>query len=207
MSYYSKHDEANVLRLAEQLTETPELDGFEVRRKDYGQPGHFYLAKGDLEILITELSGGDSTGKLCFAGKYPYDEHDSVYGIPDHDIKVSTSRGAAVIAREIMRRLLPPYEASLKEFQEQLQKATARRIKRDELAAELARRLPRGHSSTQGSRSCNVAYFDDGRRYPDPLRIHGTFEVSVSSDVHIDVRTENQEFLLELADLFRKHSA
>lgn len=207
MAYYWKHSEADVRKLAESLTETPELGGFEVRRMDYGTPGHFYLAKGDLEIIIMELQGGNTVGKLSFKGYYPRDEHQDVYGIEHHSITVSVSRGPQAIAKDIERRLLPKYAASLKEFQAKVEEGNRRRAARDELTAELARRLPRGHSSTQGSSSYDVAYFDDGRTYDDGQQIHGKLEVSTSASVHIDVRTGNRAFLLELADLIAKHSA
>lgn len=94
--------------------------------------------------------------------------HDNVYPYPRHEITVSRSKSAERIARDIERRLLPGYRATL---------ATARRIQRrhqertaarDALAAELIAALGElAHRSYSG----DVELDDYGRPFGGEVKL------------------------------------
>lgn len=81
------------------------------------------------------LSPGDDGAKLEIHGNYPDND---AYDVKHVRIGVSVSRGAATIAREITRRVLPEYLTELSRIQAHIADRAAMKAKRRAFADELA---------------------------------------------------------------------
>ncbi len=80
--------------------------------------------------------------RVTVHGTYPQRTSQVAYHLPSHDITVAISRGAAVIAREIQRRLLPGYLTDLTTAVQALRQRDDAAQAREKVAAELVAAVP-----------------------------------------------------------------
>ncbi|WP_188187533.1 hypothetical protein [Nonomuraea sp. SYSU D8015] len=93
-----------------------EMGGWDVRGGPW--PNQFYIYDGDQKLCLT-FDDLDDTGRVNISTSYP-ERSGEVYGVRQYNIGVSFKRGAAVIAREIKRRLLPNYLAELERVKKEI---------------------------------------------------------------------------------------
>lgn len=137
--------------------------------------GAAQLAGPDGARLYLRVGGGHSRikpGRVEITGSYPRHQ---MYGITCESITVAIDRGAAVIAREINRRILRSYLPQLAKVQADIIEAERNSRARAELAAQLA--------AVVGGSVAGVADRDTQARvsFFRPLDVGG----AVSGDVRI----------------------
>lgn len=98
---------------------------------------------------------GGENGRLCIRGAFNGEEGRYVYGMRTPDITVSRHRPAAVIAREIERRLLPDYREALAKTRERMERTNQALAKTRHTIALLAYES-RGHLYPHGDDSNEV---------------------------------------------------
>ncbi len=78
--------------------------------------------------------------------------HLDYHDVPPRVIHVSVGRGPAVVAKEIARRLLPPYEATFASCQQRLVAAAKAMARREAATRQLAAELPAATIASDGRR-------------------------------------------------------
>ena len=100
-------------------------------------------------------------------GTYP-DRIRITHRLPRHEITVSRARGAQVIAREIVRRLLPAYQPDLCRAREIVLRRAQQKQDRDRLAEQITEALPRTQlieDEARGTLSCDLREALPGRAW------------------------------------------
>ncbi len=146
-------DEGEIIRQAAGLI-ADALGGWKVDTDERwtGHRGAHLDGPGGARLTIG-AHGYRNADRLEIAGSYPQVPGQRLpYGTKHHTITVSRDRGPAAIARDVRRRLLPPYAETLAEVcKSQAQDTTAQEA-RDTLADRLGGTVPshaRGDSSTE----------------------------------------------------------
>ncbi len=129
---------------------------------DHGRP---LIGEGGAGLFLRrETYPTSAVGKVTVTGCFP---RNSAYPSPDRgDASVTIARGPAVIAREIVRRLLPTYLPELERVRADINKDERAAAARAKLAAQLADILPGGSVgisfADRAARSTNVSVADFG---------------------------------------------
>ncbi|WP_190821996.1 hypothetical protein [Saccharopolyspora pogona] len=151
----------------------------------------FLTAGNDKRLHIGPASHRKSDeGKLCVAGRLDAFPNGKGYQ-EQHEINVSLSKGAARIARDIERRLLPEYLPALDAAKERQREHDEQESLREALIQDLI--------ATLGGNARRVSWGNDSVTY-------GSFGDPVRADVRI--LSETVEFKVEIPrDLARLFSA
>lgn len=139
----------------------------------------------DAKILMWRDRYGND-GKLTVSGSYP---DNNAYDVKHVKIGIGETRGAAVIAREIQRRLLPDYLPELVRIKKDNARRTDNRAARLRLAEELAGPIKGRVIDDARSSHTHIVTYDNG--------------LSVSIDINHDASGGRIEVSSATADQLR----
>lgn len=104
---------------------------------DRDSAGASIAGPDDAELFF--YLGYGSKGKVTISSSYPNGTYQKVWKYDRFEIGVSVSRGAAVIAKEIQRRLLPDYLPELARVRQAIADHDAAEARRDSVAEVLGK--------------------------------------------------------------------
>jgi hypothetical protein len=158
-------DKPQIVLLADEIAENlPEGWWSAPRPKDgYLERSHYILGPDDTKLSVCVHMWGAQKGRLEISGCFDYHAHVSSPS-PRTVIHVDGDRPAKVIAREIVRRLLPGYLSQLAVFRGQVHEFEAERSAQSALLAKLVASVRVQHMKP-----------DDGRA---SIRFAGAWEYS-----------------------------
>ena len=137
----------------------------DVRYADY--PGVYLDGPNGAQLYLRV--DDKNTDRVVVRGVYP---RNGMYGLEHYRITVARDRGPAVIAREILRRLLPGYLAQMAAIVVDNNERSQARAARLTLAKELASLLNGTiERESDDSTQTNLRFYNDPRGYGD-IRIN-----------------------------------
>jgi hypothetical protein len=180
----------------------------EVVAKEMGDweisPGYnrdqFVIEQGEQSLYLAfDIYG--NVGKVEISAQYP-ERARELYRVKRPEIRVSHSRGAGVIAKEIKRRLMPEYLPELAKVQQRIKEVEEAEAVQAIATKAVATALgvnPPGEDKYQGA---NGIYVRTGSDYSSALR-NTSFRMYSSGSTHIEIYTDSTEVAIKIAEFIR----
>ncbi len=123
--------------------------------------------------------------RVAVHAAYPQGTSQVAYHLPDHDITVAIGRGAAAIARQIQRRLLPGYLTDLTTAAQALRQRDDAAQAREKVAAELVAAVPGLRRGVDSHTRVTLSYYGNAATH---VTVNGTVAISGHGDtVSVDL--------------------
>ncbi|MEU7863466.1 hypothetical protein [Nonomuraea sp. NPDC049141] len=176
-----------------------EMGGWEARREFDTGP---YIIQKDDQSFYLNFGGWKNEGKVSISARYP-ERARELYRVEHPVIKVSYSRGAATIAKEINRRLMPSYLTALADVQQRLKEMETAESRQESIAFALADALGVSRPNREKYSRSSQIEVRTGWHGDYSKKLRAEFEVMYGGDVKIEVNTKDADIAVKIAEFLR----
>jgi hypothetical protein len=153
----------------------------------------------DGQALLLDFGYGDDYPRIEIKGLYPSDHDGSLLSHESHKISVGRSRTPDAIAREITRRFLPGYRATMTDLRARIERNAQSDADRSGVAVDLVN-ISGGslHNSAPGERPTVRVDLPEG---------FAEFLVSSPDSITLEVKYSTPDLMRKLAQVLREYTA